>query len=686
MTSSEASNVVRFPSREPEVIEGEVVPSRPLVTLPRRVVTHPRTKAAGRHAAFAVGGFGLLASRIWEASTNSVWNRQIRNAEAKGDIETLEKLLSGSEKAKKRRHERTMDLVRLPFELLRTGLLLTVAWLGFLFFIGCAWAYGSGDSSRIMAPVQGFLTLITWACWAVAAAWLPLLLAVPWVFAVACWHVGRKADAAPRWLAPVDVTATVREVIPDEGAILGALRNLSLPPLDRKFKEGWQPRWTMPTTRDGKGYRTQLELPQGVTVKMIAERREVLAHNLVRLPVETWPTEPQSLPGVLDMWVADQGLLTGPIPSYPLLADGTCDYFKGVPVGVDQRGDVVTAKLMASNYAIGGMMGSGKSSLVLDLCAGSALDELVDIDAYVMAYNADYDPLKPRLRLLVKGDEDEHITAAMDGLRDLREEVTSRGKLLTEMGGEETKLTRAVAKRDARMRPRLVVFDECQELFRHEKYGPQAKELAIKVMTKARKCGITLVWVTPEPSADSLPRELAKVVSHRVCFAIGDHQGNDAILGTGAYKRGISAVDLMAEENIGTAMASGFGSRPGLLRTFYIRKDKQVDQMTPIVRRSLEPWRGARSTAPDEERDLVTDVADVLGTEDVTRARDVVARLRQFAPGYEPYAALNGAKLVQMLRAGGVRVTLKDGYEVVHRDRIYQAIDARETVALDAGH
>lgn len=72
----------------------------------------------------------------------------------------------------------------------------------------------------------------------------------------------------------------------------------------------------------------------------IAERKEMLAHNLMRKPVEVWPTEPREQAGVLDLWVADPGILTKPVDPWPLLEEGNADYFKGVPVAVDARGDV----------------------------------------------------------------------------------------------------------------------------------------------------------------------------------------------------------------------------------------------------------------------------------------------------------------------------------------------------------
>ncbi|MFD4604107.1 DEAD/DEAH box helicase family protein [Streptomyces sp. NPDC058464] len=218
-----------------------------------------------------------------------------------------------------------------------------------------------------------------------------------------------------------------------------------------------------PTVRLGNGYHSQLQLPQGVTVEMVNKKKSVLAHNLLRKPVETWPTEPPNQPGILDLWVADQGSLNGPVPPWPLLHDGTTDYFKGVPVAVSQRGEPIIGQLMAANWIVGGIMGSGKTSIVVALLLGAILDPLVIAEVYVMATNIDYDPLKPRLRTLVKGDDPEQLRAALDALRGLTNEVTERGRLLEELGGDSPKLTCELALRDPRMRPKVVVFDECHE-------------------------------------------------------------------------------------------------------------------------------------------------------------------------------------------------------------------------------
>jgi S-DNA-T family DNA segregation ATPase FtsK/SpoIIIE len=658
------------------------VPERTVVTKQATVTV----KAVARNVYYPIQGAALVIGRWRDTHGANRYERMMRQAEITGNHERVAEWEARDVAEKQRRHDRLMDWVHSPMELVKAAALGLAGVAGLLLVLGIVLAIANEDIADVIGPITAVIDAVAFTVWFFTAYGAFLLLTGTAGVLLYLWHTGRSRAEAPAMFAAdasaATGTGTGRDVVPDEGAILSALRNLNLAPLNKKIKEGWQPRWVQATGRDGKGWRTQLELPEGVTVKMINEKKEVLAHNLVRLPVEVWPTEPKNQPGVLDLWVADQGILTGPVEPYPLLSEGSTDYFTGVPVGIDQRGSRVVGKLMGCNYAAAGAMGSGKTSLVLDVLCGAMLDPLVEIDVYVMAFNADYDPLTPRLRTLVKGDEDAQVRAAMDALRELRGEVTSKGKILSELGGEETKLTRAIAEADPRMRPKVVVFDECQELFRHDTLGEEAKQLAIKVMTKARKCGITLVFVTPEPSADSLPRELAKTVSHRVCFAIGDHQGNDAILGTGAHKRGITAVDLVPGEDIGTAMASGFAARAGLLRTFHIKKEKGTDQITPIVARAmaLREEAGVRAddpaTADRDEADPLTDIAAVLGDAPRMRTQEVLQRLAE--RDRATYGDWTFADLTAYLTPHDAEPRKYAGNMVVRADRLHQAVTERD--------
>jgi S-DNA-T family DNA segregation ATPase FtsK/SpoIIIE len=187
------------------------------------------------------------------------------------------------------------------------------------------------------------------------------------------------------------------------------------------------------------------------------------------------------------------------------------------------------------------------------------------------------------------------------------------------------------------MRPRVVVFDECHELFMHKGYGKEAAELAIRVMKKARKVGITLIWVTVSPTADSIRRDVTRNTSHRVAFAVGDQVANDGLLGSGKYKAGIRATELVPDQDIGTAVTYGFTSKPfEVIRSYYVARDpgKGVDEVTPVVERAMGLYEGTGPVdAPTfEPADPLADTAAVLGDETRVLVQEVLHRLAERNP------------------------------------------------------
>jgi S-DNA-T family DNA segregation ATPase FtsK/SpoIIIE len=600
-------------------------------------------RAGARHGWFTLAGAGVVWRRWRDARGGSRYERMQRAAEIAGDREQLLEWETRATAERQARHDRRIAWTAQPAALARAAGVGLAALLGALLLLGTVLALGRQDLGSVLAPIRTLIDTVTGVAW-LLTTWGPALLLTGAVAGVGyLWQLGRSRAEPPVWIAtPEDDGAGGRDVIPDERAIVNALRNLNLPPLNRKFREGWVPRWVIPPVHDGAGWRAQLLLPESVPVAMIVDAKPVLAHNLLRLPVEVWPTEPRDQPGVMDLYVADQGSLTKPVAPWPLLSDGSADYFRGVPVGVDPRGKTVLARLFQANWGVAGMMGSGKSTLIITALLGAILDPLVEVDVYCMAVNADYDPLRPRLRTLFVSDDPDDIGRVLGALKALMSELSERGRALSAAG--EPKLTRKLAEANPGMRPRVVVIDECQELF-VSPVGEEAAELVGKIVAKARKYGVTLIFATPVPSADSLPREVAKVLSNRACFAIGDHQGNDAILGTGKHKAGITATTLRPMTidadgtvdlgDLGTAMASGFTPADGLLRCFYVRRGDGIDDVTPVVARAMALRDGipdsppAGPVEPDPEPDPLADIAAVLRTAGVERMRtqEVLAAL-----------------------------------------------------------
>lgn len=666
-------------------IEGKIV-DRPDTSLALRVAGQvarlPRSEQAltvgrvvVRETFTTAQGVKSWWVRAWDGLTRGVHRRQIRLHEATGDNDRLAEWVDRRNAHANDRMTRLTNLFHAVLGVLKVTLLILIGLPILLFLIAfLVWVTGAGQFTTVWIAAGNALR---WLFISIGWIWTPAKFAAPFLLVYAAWREGRRAGVVPGWLiVDPEEKAAGRDVIPDEGAILNALRHLGIPELNRAFKQGWRPRFVLPTTRDEKGYHTQLQLPEAVTVEKVNTKKKVMAHNLLRFPVEVWLTEPRTMPGVLDVWVADPGALTGPIAPWPLLHDGQGDYFKGIPVAVDIRGKTIIGRLFEANYAIAGMMGSGKSTLIIVLLLGALLDPLVDADVFVMAVNADYKPMKPRLRTLMTGTGREVVEACLNALRDAYDSLSIRGKALDEHDARA--VTRELAEKDPRLRPRIIVIDECQALFMDEEYGEEAEELAVKLENAARKYAVTVVKATPEASSDSLPRRIMTITSNKACFAIGDQTSNDAVLGTGSYKAGISAVGLEPKTDegpgdVGTFMGRGFTAKPGLLRGYYVSQA----EAHAVVERALALREHAGTAAITEgPRDLLDDLRDVLGEEALPIAKVPALLVRRF-PTWALYKSLTGKALREQLLALGVRVPATGNLWPLSRESIVEAIAHR---------
>src|SRR6185295_18053603 len=241
------------------------------------------------------------------------------------------------------------------------------------------------------------------------------------------WVVAGRATArqCARWAAPTG-TREHPTVIVTPGGVAAALAHLGIPAMNKAVKDGWQVEFATPPVRvNGRGYQTSFSLPMGVTPEMIADKRDVLARNLVRAPLEVWPSAAEHA-GYVDLWVADPGSTERLAPPYPLLHDGRADVFEGVPLGVSQRGDVIAIALPGANLVYGGLMGQGKSNAARVTILGAASDPLAVLWVFVFANNGDFDAYQPRLARYHRGVDDHIAEAALDGLRELYSMVSDR--------------------------------------------------------------------------------------------------------------------------------------------------------------------------------------------------------------------------------------------------------------------
>lgn len=674
-------------------------------TVARTVVTHQRTKTTvkfvARNSIYVAQGALVLARRVWEAKTNSRYERQMRSAEAAGSQELLQEWETRAEQARQRRHERRMDWLQAPWDLAKAIGIFGATVVGVLLVLGVLLAVASSDLSRILGPITAVLDLIEWTAWAFAIAWGPFLLVAPWVGLLMLWYLGRTKATTPAWVATTSSASehgAVSVLVTADG-IVRALQHLNIPAMNKAFKAGWAPQFELTPTREGtgvfKGYRAIFDLPDGVTPAMVADKREVLAVNLRRTTMEVWPSDYGQEKGgrarFVNLYVADSGIMDKPTPAYPLLHEGSADVFEGVPIGITQRGDMLLMPLNGSNAVFGGQPGQGKSNAVRVVFAGASLDPLVELRVHVFAGNGDFDAYERRLSRYHKGASPEHAALATEHLYDLLAEVERRETRLAELGAK--KLTRQIALQHPDMRPLVVGFSECHELFGDKDNGETAADLAIRVVKRGRKTGVITVFDTQSSRTDAIPSQLVENIGVNCCFSVKTWRSNDGFLGDGSFAAGIRATELRFNVDRGTMVTTGLTEELyEIVRTFFIEvnDDTGYDAATEIIDRAMDlldprtPVAGDRPTlAIDTSRDLLEDLDEVLDSDPVP-AGEVIGALRTLAPTWRPYKDLTVPKLVAALHQDhGIRVPATKNKYPIDPVTVREALARQATADLD---
>lgn len=653
----------------------------------KRCAAHPATRFAARQGAYVAIGAKQSAKRWREARTTVRYDRMLRLAEAAGNHEQMADWEDKRARFVKERHDRRMAMLAAPYHVAKATVITGGVTVGGLLALGIALAIANKNIHEAFAPLMDLIRSIRFCVGVFEAVWSPALLASPWLALAALWHTGRShAYTGNGWMRARKADAEIGTVVTADG-IVKALQHLGIAALNAGFKEGWMPTFHTTPVKEGRGYRAIFDLPLGVFPDMVADQREKLARNLHRSAVEVWPTDAKKAntgpAGYLDLWVADAGVLDKPAPEYPLLHSGTADVFEGVPGGVTPRGDLLLVPVYGNNFAVGGNMGQGKSNACRVVAAGCSLDPLAEIRVYVFAGNGDFDAFRPRLAVYERGATDEVAAAGLAGLMDLYAEVGRRENRLAELGAK--KLTRAIAEKHSDLRPIVALFSECHELFGHEEYGKDAADYSVQTLRRARKTGITLGFDTQSSRKEAIPPKIVELVTVNACFSVKSWRSNDGFLGDGSFAAGIRATELRPGVDRGRSLITGVSENAFELLKWYfieVNDDTGYDAAAEIIERAMAIVAAGTKTAESadavviERRDLLDDIAGVIGSQPKMLTLDVVAGLKKLAPTY--YKKLSQAALSDGLKRAGAPTQKTDGGRMfVVRERVHTAIGHR---------
>ncbi|GAA1546799.1 FtsK/SpoIIIE domain-containing protein [Dactylosporangium maewongense] len=418
-----------------------------------------------------------------------------------------------------------------------------------------------------------------------------------------------------------------------------------------------------PITRDGPGWRADVDLPLGVTVGEVMDRRDKLASGLGRPLGCVWPEGNADIsPSRLVLWVGDEPMAASRQPGWPLLKAATVDVAKPFPFGTDPRGRLVHIELPYTNVLIGSIPGYGKTAAVQLPMLVAALDPHAEVWGYDFKGTGGLDPLAKVCTRYASGMDDDTAEAGLMALRELRAECQRRAAIIKRLPKDvcpDNKVTPELARRIKGLHWLVAVFDECQDLFANAEFGKEAGELAEKIIKLARALGIILVLATQRPDAKSLPTGVSANVGTRFCLRVMGQLENDMVLGTSSYRNGLRAT-MFTKKDKGVGYLVGAADEAQIVRTFYL-DGPTVEQ---LVARAVAA-RQAAGTLTERPAEATTTVRRETLLEDtlaVIRADEpkvwmetLVARLAGLRP--DMYGDLTREQLGAALKPYGITTT-----------------------------
>ncbi|WP_019073259.1 cell division protein FtsK [Streptomyces hokutonensis] len=447
--------------------------------------------------------------------------------------------------------------------------------------------------------------------------------------------------------------------------VLRALDSIGNPKITAAIKKGGDMngmRFTSEITRDGPGYRADLDLPYGVVPEDVMEERQALASGLRRKLGCVWPSgDPDEHEGRLILWVGDKPMNETTKPPWPLLREGEVDLFKPVVFGNDQRMRDIVVTLMFASVVIGSIPRMGKTFLLRLLLLIAALDPRAALYAFDFKGTGDLGPLEPVCHRYRSGEDDEDLLYVLHAMRELKEELRRRAKVIRSLPKSrcpESKVTPALANdRSLGLHPIVVGFDECQVPFEHEKYGAELESICTDIAKRGPALGIIGMFATQRPDAKSLPSGISANAVLRFCLKVMGHTANDMVLGTGAYKAGIRAT-MFSRSDRGICWMAGEGDDPVIVASAFV--DGTAAELVVVRARQLREAYGnvtghAIGQSPSESRgmDVLGDVAKVFREdEEQLWCERIAARLAEAWP--DVYGAWTTASVAPALKPWGI--------------------------------
>lgn len=421
--------------------------------------------------------------------------------------------------------------------------------------------------------------------------------------------------------------------------------------------------------RVGPGYQCDLELPRGVDASAVLEKRGQLSAALRRELGTVWPSVGKRHQGHLVLYVSDQPMATAKQSRWPLLKDGSVNVFRPAPAFTDQRGVWVDLTLAYTSGVIGAVPRMGKTFYLRQLLLMAGLDPRCKVYAIDLKGTGDLAPAALFAHFYSVGDEEDEIAEQLAGMRDLRQEMRRRARVIRELPHErcpENKVTSELAEdRELGLEPVYVGIDECQVWFQHEDKAIREEFTLIctDLVKRGPALGIMIYFATQKPSAKSIPTDIADNAVTRIALKVAGQVPNDQVLGTSSYQSGLRAT-LFSFDDKGVAYLKSDGADARIVRSV-AGLDAPAAEKVASRARQLRQAAG-RLTGMAAGEDIQAEADQVAFLDDVRQAftnyghpgvlhlGDLATGLGELRAGV--YGHVDNASLAKMLRSVGIKV------------------------------
>lgn len=499
-----------------------------------------------------------------------------------------------------------------------------------------------------LAVLSVLATVLCWTAIAVAPFWIPwLVLAI--LVAVLGW-MGSPKD---------------RPLL-DRAIVVARARKLTAEIVTRAYtraglcKSDDPVTFPQPIQRDGEGWRTVIDLPYGQTFTQALGRRDKIASGIDVAETQVFLDRDATSMRRLAMWVADCDPFAISAGRTPLAKIEHIDFWQAIPLGVNERGQLVTVSMLWTSLLVGAVPRSGKTFVARLIALAAALDPHVSLHVYDGKGSPDWRAFAQVAHRCgfgtIETSASQPVASFLDDLRGLKQEAGERFERLSQLPVTvcpEGKLTQQLS-RDTKfgMPLKLLVVDEVQEYIADPEHGKEITTLLAYLVKVAPAVGMSVLSATQRPDEKALPPAVRDNHAARFALRVTSWNMSDLVLGAGAYSEGLDASRLLPSHK-GVGILRGMTDTPQTVRTHLAdgRDAERIITRARLLRETAGTLTGHAAgevIQRDSRSSLLEDVLYVVNEADKMHSETICGRLAEFRP--DTYAGWRPEQLAAALK------------------------------------